>query len=95
MATKEVKHCDCRKKTTERLIAKIKEDNAKTTGFKILEADFDNQALVLQNDAPIKIYLPFSYKYQFTKKNGEPSVVKTKTTNIFPSYCCFCGKKLA
>ena len=60
------------------------------------EAQWDNQAFVIEGDAMTKkVGLPVSYEYQKRKKSGEPHKSRTKgDVKMMMNYCPFCGESL-
>ena len=83
--------CNCLINLKKNLLKDITELSTEKD-FKILEGDFLNRALTF-DPSDVKIYLEFKYISTFTRANGETSKPKSKTVNIFPTYCPFCGKE--
>lgn len=93
--------CDCIEKKNKEIIEHVTKEKAKE-GKAVLPLE-NSYGLGLQNVAfPFnegeisspRPYIEFEYEYTFVKKNGERSGVKKQSVNIFPTYCCFCGKKI-
>jgi len=57
------------------------------------EFGYANKAFIFDSYQSSKIYLPFEVVYTPTKKDGTKGRDKTLKTNIFPTFCPFCGVK--
>jgi hypothetical protein len=89
--------CDCLKKSEENLIAHVAENLKKDYPIKEVnekESGYVNKGLVFSNPGGWKLFLPFELKYTLVKKDGTPGKEKTYKTNVFPTYCPWCGGKM-
>jgi hypothetical protein len=87
--------CNCIDEMQEAILKKIQEQHANVPGFKIIKEDsgFDTVSYLPQH----RLFVQFNTRYTRSKsKTGVPLELRptTKKTNIFFTYCPFCGIKL-
>ncbi len=84
-----MENCNCVKEVEE----KIKDNfikNCSENDPRIKESSFERISWFPYN----RLFSSYVITYSFTKKNGTPSSKnKNVHTNIFYTYCPFCGKK--
>ncbi len=92
--------CNCLKETQERFIGHLKDHSDILEGkvnlqFDEVESGYVNQFLSFgDTSGGFKLAFPFHLKYTYEKKDGSRSREQTIKTNVFPTYCPFCGEKM-
>lgn len=89
--------CDCLNKSEERLITHLSEQIGKDQKIKEVnksDSGYTCKGLTLSKGGGWKVILPFEFKYTPFKKDGTPGKEKVYKTNVFPSFCPFCGKEM-
>lgn len=89
--------CDCLEKSEERLIGHVTDNLKKEVKIKEVnksDSGYVNKGLTFSAGGGWKLLLPFHVKYTPLKKDGSEGKEKTYKTNVFPTFCPFCGKPM-
>lgn len=85
--------CECIEKVISNAKDHMAEKINKEFGVQSIgRAYFENQIFYMESGRQIPFSIPFVVEYERKSRKGNTRDYKKKT-NVFPTYCCFCGEK--
>lgn len=89
--------CKCLQQSEDKIInfikEKFKEDGKKVAEYNEEDSGYVNKVLTFSGGGGWKLVMPFELAYTPIKVNGQNGKEVKYKTNIFPTFCPFCGRK--